>query len=194
MIVGITGNSGAGKSEVAKILSQKIDVEIIDADKVVRNLSKPGNKYYEKILELFGNEILTGNALNRQKIAEIIYNDNTKRKELNNLTYKYVVDEIKAKVEEKIKDNKNVVIDAPLLFESGLNKLCNFTIAVLSDKQIKLDRICRRDKLDRKMAESRLNIQPKDEFYKERADYIIENNSKIEEIDVEDICTKIGRN
>lgn len=194
MIVGITGNSGAGKSEVTKLLAKKLKADIVDADKIARKLAEPGHEYYKKILEIFGKTILLENSLNRQKIAEIIYNDNRKREQLNKLTYKYIGNEIKTKIQERNTYNGNVIIDVPLLFESGLYEICDYTVAVLADKQKKIERICKRDKLDKEIAEARLNIQATDEFYKKRADYIIFNNKKVEDIDLEELCTKIGKN
>ena len=192
MVIGITGNSGSGKSEVSKILAEKLHAEIVDADEVVRIISEPGNEYYEKQVELFGEEILINNKLNKSKIAEIIYNNVDKRETLNKLTYKYVVDEIKFQV--KTKNTKNVIIDVTLLFESGLNKMCDFTIGVIAKRKIKIDRICKRDNISIETAESRLNIQKNDEYYIQNTDYIIENNGQLNEINLEEICTKIGKN
>lgn len=192
MIIGITGNSGSGKSEITKILEKKINAKIIDADLVVKELSEPGNKYYNKIIELFGKEILMNNVLNKRKIADIIYTNQDKREALNKLTYKYVVDEIKNRI--KRNNEEDIIIDAPLLFESGLGEICDFTIGVIADISKKIERICLRDNIDEETAKSRLNIQAKDEFYKAKADYIITNNEKINEINLEDVCTKIGMN
>ena len=185
MIIGITGNSGSGKSEVSKILAKKINGEIIDADKIVKEMTDTETEYLKKIIELFGNEILIERKINRKKLAEIIYNNEEKRKELNKLTYYYVVNEIKNKI-NKIK-LKNIIIDAPLLFESGLDKICEFTISVIAKPDIKIDRICKRDKIERQTAINRLSIQKKDEYYKLKSDYIIENNERIEEINWEEI-------
>ena len=190
MIIGITGNSGSGKSEVAKILAKKIGAKIIDADEVVKELSEPGQKYYEKIVELFGENILNNNKLNRPKIAEIIYNDKTKREALNKITYIYIVDEIKKRAQKE----KELIIDAPLLFESKLDKICDYTIAVLADEEVKTKRICKRDNIDVKIAKSRLKIQQDDEFYIKRANKIIQNNGEMNDINLEEICTKIGKN
>lgn len=191
MIIGITGNSGTGKSEISKILAKKIDAKVIDADEVVKELSENGNEYYAKIVELFGISIVENNKLKKQQIAKIIYNDEEKRKELNKLTYKYVVDEIKKRVNNT--KYKNIIIDAPLLFESGLDKICNFTIGVIADINKKIRRICRRDNIEPETARERLNIQKEDEFYIQKSDYIIENNEKIDAINWEEICTKIGK-
>lgn len=192
MVIGITGNSGTGKSEIAKLLAEKINAEIINADLVAKKLSEPGNIYNEKIVELFGEEILENKKINRKKLADIIYNNSQKRELLNNLTYIYVGNEIKHMV--KLIKNQNVIIDAPLLFESGLDKFCDFTIAVFADEKTKVERICKRDGIDESIAKSRLSIQEKIEYYKTRADYILENNGNLNEINLEEICTKIGKN
>lgn len=193
MVIGVTGNSGSGKSEISKILSNIINAIIIDADKVVKELYTPGQEYYNKILELFGNKILEkDNKLNRNKIAEIIYNNESEREKLNNLTYKYVVNEIKKRVKKE--KNSNIIIDAPLLFESKLDKICDITVAVLAEKNLKINRICARDNIEKETAISRLAIQKEDFYYQEKADYIVTNNGKKDEINLEEICTKIGKN
>ena len=190
MIIGITGNSGTGKSEISKLLAEKIDAKIINADEVVKELSENGNEYYEKIVELFGSSILNNNKLNKPQMAKIIYNNKEKRKELNKLTYKYVVEEIKKRA--KNSEYKNLIIDAPLLFESGLNKICNITIGVIANMDNKIQRICKRDNIDEETALARLKIQQENKFYIQKSDYIIKNNGKINEINLEEICTKIG--
>ena len=193
MVIGVTGNSGSGKSEISKILSNKINAKIIDADKVVKELYTPGQEYYNKILELFGNKVLEkNNKLNRNKIAEIIYNNESEREKLNNLTYKYVVDEIKKRVKKE--KNINIIIDAPLLFESKLDEICDITVAVLAEKSLKINRICTRDNIEQKIAISRLAIQKEDSYYQKKADYIVTNNGKKDEIYLEEICTRIGKN
>ena len=192
MVIGITGNSGTGKSEIAKLLAEKINAEIINADLVAKKLSEPGNIYNEKIVELFGEEILENKKINRKKLADIIYNNSQKRELVNNLTYIYVGNEIKHMV--KLIKNQNVIIDAPLLFESGLDKICDFTIAVLADEKTKVERICKRDGIDESVAKERLAIQPEIEYYRNHADYLMGNNGNLNEINLEEICTKIGKN
>lgn len=192
MVIGITGNSGTGKSEIAKLLAKKINAEIINADLVAKKLSEPGNIYNEKIIELFGEEILENKKINRKKLAEIVYNNSQKRELLNNLTYIYVGNEIKHMV--KLTKKQNVIIDVPLLFESGLDKICDFTIAVLADEKTKVERICKRDEIDESVAKERLAIQPEIEYYRNLADYLMGNNGNLNEINLEEICTKIGKN
>ena len=179
MIIGITGNSGTGKTLICKSIlenSRNKTVSILDADKIAKELSVPGEEYFEKIVDLFGKEILTEDGIiNRKKLANIIFQDSTKREQLDIITYKYVGEETKRRIEQARYDI--VIIDAPLLIESGLNKICNVIISVIADKNIKLDRICSRDNLSKEEAKNRLNSQKEDEFYIKNSNYVIVNNN-----------------
>lgn len=192
MIIGITGNSGSGKTIISKILAEKINAKIIDADKVAKKMTSNKTEYLKEIIKIFGQEILEDDKLNRKKLAEIIYKNKIKKHQLDKLTYKYVAKEIQKEVFSEA--GKNVIIDAPLLFESGLNKICEINIAVIAKKSIKIERICKRDKIEIETAKARLAIQRAENYYTRKADYVLENNGKIEEINLEEICTKIGKN
>lgn len=175
MVIGITGSSGAGKSTICEILEIKYNVKVLNADKIARRLSKKGTNYTNDIVEKFGNDILDEDGeLKRGRLAEIIYNDAEKRKELNNCTFKYIREEI----EKEIKDHDTIyIIDAPLLFECELDKICDKIIGVISRKELQLDRIVARDNIDYESAEKRLQAQEVNEFYIQRCDRIIENNN-----------------
>lgn len=175
MVIGITGSSGAGKSTICEILEIKYNVKVLNADKIARRLSKKGTNYTNDIVEKFGNDILDEDGeLKRGRLAEIIYNDAEKRKELNNCTFKYIREEI----EKEIKDDDTIyIIDAPLLFECELDKICDKIIGVISRKELQLDRIVARDNIDYESAEKRLQAQEVNEFYIQRCDRIIENNN-----------------
>lgn len=174
-IIGVTGNSGTGKSEFSKILAEKLQAEVINADKIVRKCTTKGQEYYDEIIRCFGDEILFEEEIDRRKLAQIVYENDAKRDELNQLTNKYIVEEIKEEI-SKI-GTKNIIMDVPLLFESKLNEECDVTISLLAKKEIKLERIIQRDKTEQKILEKRLKIQEKDEFYIKRSNYIIINNS-----------------
>ena len=150
---------------------------MIDADKVVKEMTVPGTEYMSEIKKNIGEEFFEENGnLNKKKLAEKIYSDETALKNLNSLTFKYVVNEMKKRVAEE--KGPLIVIDAPLLIEAELDQLCNLIIAVIADKNIKIQRICKRDGLDEKTAESRLKIQNKDEFYIKASDFVIYNNGE----------------
>ena len=174
-IIGITGSSGSGKSTVTHILEKELKAKVINADEIVKQMQTEGSKYFEKIVELFGREIIQENdSLNRRKLAEIIFQDKSQKEKLDNLTYKYVVEEIKKQV--NMAEEDYVIIDAPLLIESKLNEICNSVIAVISKKEEQIKRICERDNIEENKAKLRIESQMDNEFYKKNSDYVVENN------------------
>lgn len=193
MIIGITGSSGAGKSTVCEILEAYYKVTIINADKVARKLSKRGTNYVIDIISKFGKSIVDENGeLKRRKLAEIIYNDSKKREELNKCTFKYIKKEIERQIKKAQTDT--IIIDAPLLFESELNKICDKVIGVISNRELQIERIVARDDIDYEDAEKRLNAQQTNEFYMNKCDAIIENNNNLKSIkeNVEKIAKTYG--
>lgn len=184
-IIGVTGSSGAGKTTICTILEKKYLAHVIDADKVAKRLTKKGTMYLNSIVDYFGIGILDSTGeLKRKELATIIYEDEEKRSALNNLTFTYVVNEIKENI-NKLQDRELIVIDAPLLYESNLDKICDLVIGVVAKEEDKIDRICLRDDISEEMAKKRLSIQLNDDYIKNRADYIIVNNGNIEELEDE---------
>ena len=181
-IIGVTGSSGAGKDTLCEILENKYNAEIVDADKIARKLSKKGTMYLKSIVDCFGSNIIDRQGeLNRKKLASIIFEDEKKREELNRLTFIYVVDEIKRQINKLKKDI--IVVNAPLLFESNLNQICDFVIAIIADKDVQIERIMKRDGLSKEEAEKRINMQNTNEFFEENADYIIYNKESMKDIE-----------
>ena len=194
MIIGITGSSGAGKSTVCEILEALYNVKVLNADKIARRLSQKGTSYLIDIIKLFGHEIVDEEGeLKRRKLAQIIYSDSKKREELNKYTFKYIREDIEKQI-NKIDESRVIAIDAPLLYEANLEKMCYKVIGVIAPHEIQIERIIARDDIDYEDAEKRLAVQANDEFFIKNCDYIIKNDngfSKIEE-QINDICNKIG--
>lgn len=194
MVIGITGNSGAGKTTAAEVLASIIDAKIIDADKIVRQEQKIGKKYYKKIIENFGEAILQNNKeIDRKKLADIIFESKQKMEQMNEITTACIVPIIIKKT--KALNDANVILDVPLLFESNLNEVCDITIGIIADEETKIKRLKKRDKgID---VSKRLKAQPESDFYIKKADYIIENNGndlqKNMEIIWKKICTEHGK-
>ena len=194
MVIGITGSSGAGKSTICEILERDYNVKIINADKIARKLSRKGTNYVIDIIKIFGKDIVDEEGeLKRKKLAEIIYSNDEMRNKLNNSTFKYIRKEIEKQI-NKLNKNLVAVIDAPLLFESELDKICDKVIGVISNRELQLDRIVARDNIDFEDAEKRLNAQQNNEFYIKKCDDIIENNNNFLYIEnsVEEIANKYG--
>ena len=102
---------------------------------------------------------------------------------MDGLTFEYVVEEIKKELEANQNlDYQYIILDVPLLFESKLDKLCDYTIGVIANKTEKIKRICKRDKLSKEKALQRLNSQPNDEFFTKNCNTVINNENKEETI------------
>lgn len=193
-IIGITGNSGSGKSTVSKMISENYEAKIIDADKIAKEMTMNNGEYLQAIKQTFGEDVIKDNTLDRKKLADIVFSNKTEKEKLDSLTFEYVVRRIKEEIKKaQIKsDIKYIVLDVPLLFESKLNEVCNYTIGVTAPKIEKIKRICKRDKLSEEKALQRLNSQPDDEFFIQQCDFIIENiNNKKTEEKVNEIMLKL---
>ena len=191
-IIGITGNSGSGKSTISKMVQDKCNGIVIDADKIARNMACADSNYLKEIANVFGTDIISNNKLDRKKMADIIFNDKIQKEKMDEITFKYVVNEIKLRINLAKEQYDCIILDVPLLFESKLNEICDYTIGVIAKEEDKICRICKRDNINREKAIQRINSQPSDEFYINNCDYII-NNSNIEEIRVKvnEMLTKL---
>lgn len=190
-IIGITGSSGSGKSTVCEILNEKYNVKIIDADKIAKELLTSGTEYYNDVISKFGRKITDDvGKIDRKKLADLIYNDDKKREMLNNSTFYYVVKEIKSRAKEA--NNVDIIIDAPLLFESKLDDICNFTIGVIAKESVQIERIIKRDSISKEQACKRIKAQQTNDFYMSKCTEIIENNNEYIETEkqIEEIAKK----
>ena len=155
MIIGITGSSGTGKSIICNILQNEYKVKIINADEIAKKLSKSESNYIKDIIKKFGKEIVDENGeLKRKELAKIIYSNTDRREDLNNCTFKYIKKEIEKQINDTEKDLA-IIIDAPLLFESKLNEICNKVIGIISKKDLQIERIIKRDNISFNEAKSR---------------------------------------
>ena len=185
IIIGLTGPSGSGKTTLCA-LAKDFSIDNIDADKVYHALLVPPSPCLDEIVESFGSSIMKSDkTLNRVALASLVFSDQSgqKLKLLNKITHKYVKSELKQILSEmKKKGSFAVLVDAPTLFESGFDKECDFTVALLASNDQRSNRIIERDGLTEVQAQQRLSAQKSDSFFKERADHIIINNSDIDSL------------
>lgn len=174
MIIGITGPTGSGKSTVSEQF-KSLGFTVISADDISRNVQSKGSECLNKLVEHFGKKILNSDgSLNRKVLAQIVFADNESRLVLNQITHPYIIKEILYQKDKFISRGKNnIVIDAALLFESRLNEICDITLAVLASLENRLSRIIMRDKISTELAINRIKSQNTEEYYKNKADYII---------------------
>lgn len=171
IVIGLTGPTGSGKSSASRI-AEDFGFQVIDCDKTAREATQKGTEGLKALVSVFGEEILLSDGnLNRKALAALAFKDKLSTDLLNKTILPYI-----AVLVIKQASGRNTLLDAPTLFESGINKICNKTVAVLADKDIRLKRIIARDNLTLKEAEIRINAGKDEEFFKENADYVLYNN------------------
>ena len=182
-IIGLTGGSGAGKGEVCKIFLS-FGVESIDTDKISREVTRKDGDCLKELVESFSRDILNQEfELDRKKLADIAFSSKENHAKLNKITHKYILSECeKIILDMKNAGKKAVIIDAPMLFESGFDKNCDIIISVIADFDKRIERIIKRDNITREQAEIRINNQKCDGFFIENSDYLIYNNNGYEDI------------
>lgn len=182
MIIGLTGGISSGKSTVAKMI-RELNIPIVDADIIAREVVEPKEAAYEKIVAHFGDKILNEDrTINRKKLGEIIFNDEKERAVLNSIVHPEVRLKMKEQKEQYLQQGyKHVVLDIPLLFESKLTYLVDKTLLVYVDEKTQLERLVARDKTSLEDAMSRIKSQMPLKEKIQLADEIINNNGTIEE-------------
>lgn len=179
-IIGLTGGSGTGKGTFAALLREK-GAGWVDADAVYRRLCAENRDMLSELDAAFGGVLDETGALDRKKLAAIVFADPDKLKMLNGITLPYIraasLDEMRAQG-----DCPFVLYDAPTLYEVGADDLCERIIGVLADTEVRIKRIMARDGLDETAARARIGAQPDADFYRARCDYIVENNGGIADL------------
>ena len=179
-ILGLTGPSGAGKGAVAAIF-QSFGIPSIDTDAVYHQLLDEGGSITTELTASFGQELLDEHGrIDRKSLRAAVFGkENTPSllHTLNKITHKYIMARTNERIEALAKSGTAaVLIDAPLLFEAGVDKACDAVIGVLSDRAVRLSRITARDSITKEAAQMRLDAQKSDDFYRSACQYIIENN------------------
>lgn len=172
-VIGITGGSGCGKSYISAAIA-KMGYPVIDCDKVAREVTKKGSECLLELCNFFGDGILKNGELDRQKLAGIVFYDSEKLRKLNEITHKYILENIYDRIKEEEKDT--VIVDGAVLIESGF--CCDKMVGILADRAIRKSRIMLRDSLTPAQAEARISAQKSDDFYLKNCDVVLYNNDE----------------
>lgn len=177
-IIGITGGSGAGKSEVCRLIGER-GIPIFDADREYARIAAPNSPCVHEIAQTFGDGVIAPDgSLRRRELGAIVFAEGAeeKRRLLNGITHRYVCAAADAWLREcEARGERCAVIDAPLLIESGLDGRCDRVVFVTADRQTRIDRIMRRDGISAERAAARIDAQHDDAFFRAHCDTVIEN-------------------
>ena len=174
-LIGLTGQSGAGKSTAAKVFEQN-GFTVINADELVKKVYEPNSPCLFAVSSRFGRDVInTDGTLNRVLLAQRAFSSIENTAALNEIVHPFVLSEMLS----ELKDVEDIaVFDAPQLFESGIDAVCDVIVSVVADEDVRLKRITLRDGITEAQARDRINAQHSEEFFKTNSDYIIENNTE----------------
>lgn len=182
--IGLTGGIGSGKSTVAKLLAQH-GLEVIDADKIAREVVEPGQPALEELVAHFGEEILTPTGeLDRKQLALLAFASPEETQKLNEITHPRIEERTAALMTQaSLRGEKATVWDMPLLVDKGYQDMVDEVIVVDVDPEVRVQRLVKYRGLDEADARQRIKAQIPDEERKAAATFIIDNNGPIEALE-----------
>lgn len=181
-VLGLTGGIASGKSTVSEYF-KTFEIPIIDADKVAHDVMRAGQPVVRDIAETFGEEIILPNGeIDRKKLGQIVFKDSDKRKQLDNLVRAEIRDEIDRRIKVLMNEKKPLIIlDIPLLFEAGYEKMVDEVMVVYVDTATQKERLLKRNTdLTSEDATNRIQSQMPLKDKAKKADVVIDNQGTID--------------
>ena len=173
-IIGLTGQSGAGKSTAAQVFEQN-GFAVINADSLVKRVYEQNEYCLHAVAARFGSDIINPDGtLNRKLLAKRAFSSEENTRALGGIVHPFVLSEF---LNELKGASGYAVFDAPQLFESGIDIICDTVVSVVAEESTRLARIMNRDGITEDEARQRINAQFSEEFFRANSDYIIENNT-----------------
>lgn len=186
MIIGLTGGIATGKSTVTNVLKQRGQA-IVDSDLIAREVVAPNRSAYNQIVAHFGTHILLPNLeLDRAKLGQLIFSNPNERKVLEGITHPAIFAEMDMQIAQAKRNGHQLVfLDVPLLIETGMHQKVDKVVLVYANQQTQLTRLMARDQMSKVDAEKRIAAQMPIEEKRAYADFIIENNGSIEQLELQ---------
>jgi len=187
--VGLTGGIACGKSTVSGMLEAR-GAAIVDADRIARDVVLPGQPALQDIREAFGDDVLLADGtLNRKALGAVVFGDEAARRKLEAILHPRIRAEMARQMADwnEREPGRLVIVDIPLLYESGLDKRFDFEeiLVVYVPRDVQLERLMKRDGLSSEAAEQRLDAQMPIERKKELADVVIDNSGSLEQTEAQ---------
>lgn len=185
MVVGLTGQTGAGKSTITEVF-KKSGFAVIDADKVARYVQRKDSPCLKELKDFFGKDIISDDGtLNRKALAKKVFTEKSNLEALNSICYPYISNEILCRIREYADMQKKIIlIDAPTLFESRADDFCELIISVIAEENLRMQRIMKRDGITEEAAKERMKAQHSQDFFIDNSDFIIKNDSTAENLNL----------
>lgn len=183
-VVGLTGPMGSGKSYVAQLFKDN-GYKVVDADVVARKVVEKGSPALEKLSGIFGEDILDADGvLDRRKLAQRAFSSKESTDALNRITHPAIIELVKKNISDFVSAGfTRIIYDAPLLFESESDALCDAVVSVIAPLHVRMDRVKKRDGLSENEINDRFKAQHDDNFYINKSDHVIYNSSSVKELE-----------
>ena len=176
MILGITGGTGCGKTTLLQLIRQRGGL-VLDCDEIYHQLLISDRALLEALHQRFPLAFSDG-SFDRKKLGSIVFADAQALEDLNTITHSAIRQEVERRLEDA---PPLAAIDAIGLFESGLNRLCDLTVAVTAPEEVRVQRLVQRDGISPEYARSRIAAQHSPQWFSSRCDAVLENNGTAEE-------------
>lgn len=182
-IIGITGGVGAGKSTVLDHLEQQYNAYVLQADRIGHLVMEPDGICYEQVIALFGKQIIKNDkTIDRRQVSDVVFAHEEMRQKLDDIIHPAVKKYILNRIEEQKKaDCPLMVVEAALLLEDHYDAFCDKVWYIHTDREIRIERLMSSRGYTRQKAENIIARQASEEFFREHADYIIQNNGNLNE-------------
>lgn len=187
-VIGLTGGVGSGKSTVSKICEERFDMRIITTDDVAREQMEKGGISYDAVVKEFGPGILAADgSIDRGKLAGIVFEQPGKRLLLNELTHPNVINYLIAEITKERERRKTefILIETALLFEAGIDAICDAVWYVYASEQDRTERLMNSRGYTREKCRSIMDSQKKEEEFKLLCDHTIANGNGTERAETE---------
>ena len=177
----MTGNIGSGKSTVAAML-REAGVPVLDADRISREVTAPGGRAYDAVVQAFGRGIVRDDgSIDRKRLGEIVFSDPASRERLERITHPAILEAMKEAIAGIEREgHRAAAVEATLIHESGRKGLSEAVISVTCDRETAISRLAARDGMSRGDAEARLRAQMDADRKAGASDYVIDNSGDIE--------------
>lgn len=182
--LGVTGGLGAGKSIACQRFKEN-GALIFDADTVAKEILQNSKEIQAQIAEEFGLDVVINGRVDTQRLASLAFSNEENQSTLNNIVHPYVIEAFEKKCDELEKKHGLLIIDAPLIFESGFDSHLDHTLLIFASLKLRIARALRRGNLNREEILRRMDLQMPEEDKRALASFVIENNGSIEELNQE---------
>jgi dephospho-CoA kinase len=177
--IAITGNIGSGKSAFSKMIEER-GFKVLKADDISKEILTTNPEVKKKIIEEFGQESFIEKEINRKYLAEKVFSNPLNVQVINSILHPFVIEKIHSLIKDELRLKDKVFVEAALIYEADMEEMFDFVILISANQDIRYLR--KSETMSKEDFEKRNNNQISEEEKKKRADFIFENNGRLEEL------------